>query len=114
MQAKTETTQNAAPVEHRWTKAQMRRFNQLQSEVAQAQKDLERAEAASQGFISYLGDEYDLDGSQKWVIGPHGFMRQEDAPQNAEDEGDKDVGAEVVEQVEGRPVATAEAGPPAE
>jgi hypothetical protein len=67
--------------EHRWTKAQMRHFNDLQGNIAQAQADLKKAEEAAQGFVRYLSEEHDLDGNKQWVIGPQGFVL---APQQDE------------------------------
>lgn len=77
----TQEKQEATEVtEHRFTKAQMRRFNELQGDVGRAQEDLKKAEDAVQGFIRYLSDEHDLDPNKQWVIGPQGFMLAPEKP----------------------------------
>lgn len=82
MTTATATQPEAAQVEeHRWTKAQMRRFNDLQGDIARAQADVKKAEEAAQGFVHYLIEEHDLDSTKPWVIGPHGFVL---APPQAE------------------------------
>jgi hypothetical protein len=72
--------ETAQVAEHRWTKAQMRHWNELNADVAQAQADLARAEKAVQRYAITLSEEHDLD-DRGWVIGPHGFVL---APPQAE------------------------------
>ena len=55
--------------ESEFTKAQMRRFNELQAELRRAQGEL-------QNFINYLTEEHELDESKQWQIGPKGFVAQ--------------------------------------
>ena len=81
--------------EYRWTKAQQRRFNEWQGEVAQARRDLNRAEEAAQKFVNYLAEEHDVDTAQQWVVGPRGFVLAPEPPANGKGEnaqGDKGNG----------------------
>lgn len=59
-------------IERKFSKAQMRHFNKLQTEMA-------RAQAEAQKFTDYLSDELDLDAVKlpdgyAWGIGPNGFV----------------------------------------
>jgi hypothetical protein len=56
-------------MESEFTKAQMRRFNELQTELRRAQSEL-------QSFINYLTEEHELDETKQWQIGPKGFVAQ--------------------------------------
>lgn len=102
-EVKTETTE---VTEHRFSKAQMRRFNELQSDIGRAQEDLKKAEEAAQGFVRYLSDEHDLDSGKQWVIGPHGFILAPETPTPAENNSEQS-------QAGGATPATEETAPPA-
>jgi len=80
MTTQTQETAKAEPTELRWSKAQIRHFNELQREVKEAQGAVTRAQEAVQGFIGYLSEEYELDVSQPWVVGPQGFVLRPSEP----------------------------------
>lgn len=80
MTTQTQETAKTEPTEIRWSKAQIRRFNELQREVKEAQDAVTRAQEAVQGFIGYLSEEHELDVSQPWVVGPQGFVLRPSEP----------------------------------
>lgn len=67
---KTEATtgQAAQPEVRKLSKAQAKRFKDLQVNLA-------RAEASLQDFVSYLAEEHDIPEGEHWQIGPEGFVR---------------------------------------
>lgn len=76
-----QTAPATAPVEeHRWSKAQMRHFNDLQADLEKAREEVERAEKAVQRYVRTLSEEHDLDPDKPWVIGPHGFVLAKEQP----------------------------------
>jgi hypothetical protein len=94
-------TQDTA-TEHRFSKAQLKHFNELQTEVQRAQAELQK-------FTSYLAEEHEIDTSKQWAIGRYGFELAPKAP-----EPESPVGS-----AEGQSQATGEAEqmssePPAE
>ena len=54
--------------EYLFSKAQLRHFNELQTNVRRAQEEL-------QAFVDYLGEEHDLDQTKKWMLGTRGFVQ---------------------------------------
>lgn len=90
---------------HPWTRAQLRRFNELQGDVARARRDLAQAEQAAQKFVDYLAEEHDVDTTQNWVVGPRGFILAPEPPQKEKGKGDKDAAGE------GNAATTAEGDP---
>lgn len=80
MTMQTQETAKTEPTEIRWSKAQIRHFNELQREVKDAQEAVTRAQEAVQGFIGYLSEEHELDVSQPWVVGPQGFVLRPSEP----------------------------------
>lgn len=80
MTTQTQEAPKIEPREIRWSKAQIRRFNELQREVKDAQEAVTRAQEAVQGFIGYLSEEHELDASQPWVVGPQGFVLRPEPP----------------------------------
>lgn len=80
MTTPTPETAKTEPTELRWSKAQIRHFNELQREVKEAQDAVTRAQEAVQGFVGYLSEEHELDTSQPWVVGPQGFVLRPEPP----------------------------------
>lgn len=57
-----------------FSKAQLKHFRELQA-------DVQRAQEALQAFGNYLTEEYELDTSKQWGIGPKGFELASEQPQ---------------------------------
>ena len=74
MTTQTQETTKAEQTEVAWSKAQLRHFAKLNGEIEQAKRDLEKAEGVRQEYLNYLVDEYSLDTSKAWVVGPQGFV----------------------------------------
>lgn len=69
MAAKTEqATARVEPEVRKFSKAQMKRFNELQANA-------QRAQGSLQEFINYLAEEHGLEEGEQWTIGPQGFVR---------------------------------------
>lgn len=75
MAAKTEekVAEKAKPEVRKFSKAQAKRFNELQANV-------QRAQGALQEFVNYLGEEHGLEEGEQWTLGPEGFVRAASEP----------------------------------
>lgn len=83
-------TEKIEQTEVRWRKSQIRHFNELQRDVEEAdaalkraQDGVQRANRAVQRFVGYLMDDYELDTTQQWAVGPQGFVLAPERPNEA-------------------------------
>lgn len=61
------------PEVRKFSKAQKKRFNELQANA-------QRAQGALQEFVNYLGEEHGLEEGEQWTLGPEGFVRAASEP----------------------------------
>ena len=68
MSDEIKTTETTQPEVRKFSKAQAKHFNELQTAA-------QRAQAAVQEFVNYLAEEHALGEGEGWTLGPEGFVR---------------------------------------